>query len=188
MITLFQLWLPILLSAVGVFVASSVLHMALKFWHQADYRGFSNENDVAAAIRKGSPAPGIYTLPFCRMEDMQKPETQEKFKQGPVGMFFLRASGAPNMGIGLTQWFLFCLLVSVFAAYLAAVTLTTGMSGMQVARIVGVAAFMAYGFASLPAGIWWGQPWKAVFKDVIDGAIYATITALVFAWLWPVDA
>ncbi len=33
MIALTQLWLPILLSAAAVFIASSVMHMALKFWH-----------------------------------------------------------------------------------------------------------------------------------------------------------
>lgn len=185
MVTLSQLWLPILLSAAGVFVASSILHMLLKFWHTADYRGFSNEDEVAAAIRNGTPSPGIHMLPFCSMEDMGKPETREKFERGPVGMMFVRANGMPNMGITLGQWFGYCLLVSLFAAYIAAATLAAGTEAVQVFRIIGVVGFMTYGFASLPAGIWWGQPWTSVGKDVIDGLIYGLITAAIFAWLWP---
>lgn len=185
MISLAHLWLPILLSAIGVFIASSILHMVLKFWHMPDYHGFSNENEVGAAIRKGNPVPGMYMLPFCKMEDMKKPEAQEKFKQGPVGFMILRTSGMPNMGKSLGLWFVFCLVVSYFAAYVAASTLAGGTAGLQVFRVVGTVAFMAYAFGALPMGIWYGQPWKAVTKDVIDGLIYGLVTGAIFAALWP---
>ena len=52
MVTLAQLWLPILLSSVFVFFASSILHMVLKFWHMPDYSGFSNEDEVAEKVRE----------------------------------------------------------------------------------------------------------------------------------------
>lgn len=180
-----QLWLPILLSAVGVFVASSILHMLLKFWHMPDYRGLANEDEVADALRRGDPAPGMYSLPYCTMENMGTPEMQEKMKRGPVGFLILRSPGLPNMGAFLGMWFVFCLVVSLFAGYLGAATLATGTAGEQVFRVTGTAAFMAYGFSSIPVGIWWGQPWRAVFKDVIDGLIYALVTGALFAWLWP---
>jgi len=144
MISLAHLWLPILLSAVGVFIVSSILHMVLKFWHMPDYHGFSNENEVAAAMRKGNPTPGMYMLPFCKMEDMKKPEAQEKFKQGPVAFMILRPNGTPNTGKNLAQWFLFYLVVSCFAAYIAVSTLATGTAGLQVFRVVGTMGFMAY--------------------------------------------
>ena len=38
-----QLWMPIVLSAVLVFAASSLIHMVLK-WHNADYRPLANED------------------------------------------------------------------------------------------------------------------------------------------------
>jgi len=185
MVMLTQLWLPILLSAVGVFIASSILHMLLKFWHMPDYHGFSNEEEVGAAMRKGNPAPGMYMIPFCKMEDMKKPETQEKFKTGPVGMFILRPSGQMAMGKSLGQWFAFCLVVALFAGYIGASTLAAGTDAMQVLRVVATAAFMAFGFSSLPMGIWYGQPWGAVSKDIIDGLIYGLVTGAVFASLWP---
>lgn len=180
-----QLWLPILLSAVGVFIASSILHMLLKFWHMPDYHGFANEDDVREAIRRHNPKPGMYALPHCRMEDMQTPETREKFAQGPVGLVFLRANGMVNMGLNLALWFGFCVLVSLFAALIAGHALPAGASGKSVFHVVGLACLMAYGFGSLPMGIWWGQPWSAVAKDVVDGLIYAVVTAAVFTWLWP---
>lgn len=185
MTSLMQLWLPILLSALGVFIASSLLHMVLKFWHMPDYHGLSNEDEVGAAIRKGNPAPGMYVLPFCKMEDMKKPEVQEKFKKGPVAFMILRPNGMMNMGASLGQWFVFCLLTSFFCAYLAGSALAAGTDPLQVCRIVGTAAFLAYSFGVIPEGIWWGHPWKSVFKMVIDGLIYGLVTGFVFAWLWP---
>src|SRR5258708_1008766 len=59
MVSLTQLWLPIVLSAVFVFIASSVIHMVLQ-WHKPFYKGFANEADVRAALGKSMSAPGIY--------------------------------------------------------------------------------------------------------------------------------
>ncbi|MBS0486126.1 MAG: hypothetical protein JSS13_02190, partial [Proteobacteria bacterium] len=56
---------------------------------------------------------------------------------------------------------------------------------LHVFQIVGTAAFMGFAFGSLPMGIWWGQPWGAVAKDMIDGLIYASITAGTFGCFWP---
>jgi hypothetical protein len=185
MISLAHLWLPILLSAVGVFIVSSIIHMFLKFWHSPDYRGFSNDDEVRAAIRNGNPMPGMYMLPKCEMADMKKPEIQEKFKQGPVGIVVLRPNGMINMGSNLFQWFIFCLLVSYFCAYVGGSVLVAGTAGTQVYQVTGTAAIMVYALGVLPTGIWGGQPWKVVAKAVIDGIIYGLVTGAVFAWLWP---
>lgn len=185
MVPLTHLWLPTLISAGGVFIASSVLHMVLKFWHVPDCGRFANEDEVGNAIRHGNPAPGMYIMPYCRAQDMRKAETVEKFKRGPVGILFLRPNQPINMARSLVHWLVFCLVVSLFAAYVAGATLPPGTAWLQVFRIGCTVAFMTYGFASIPAGIWWGQPWKTVAKDVVDGVIYGLVTGMVFAWLWP---
>lgn len=185
MVTLMQLWLPILLSAVFAFIASSILHMVLKFWHMPDYHGFFNEDEVRAALRKGNAAPGMYMLPFCKMEEMKQPTAQAKFIEGPVGFLILRANVMPNMGKSLGLWFVFCLIVALFAGYIAQHALLIGAPYLHVFQIVGTAAFMGFAFGSLPMGIWWGQPWRAVAKDMIDGLIYALITAGTFGCFWP---
>jgi hypothetical protein len=180
-----SLWLPIVLSGVFVFIASALINMLFKFWHAPDYRGFTNEDEIRAAIRSGNPAaPGQYALPYCRPEAMKDPAMQEKFKQGPVGMVYLRRSGVMNMSASLLQWFLFCLLVSLFCALIALV-LPAGADRHQVFHTVALAALMGHAFGCFTDGIWRGLPWKAAFKYMLDGVIYAVITGATFMWLWP---
>lgn len=185
MVSLAQLWLPIVLSGVFVFIASSILHMVLRFWHAPECKGFSNEDEVAAALRKGNAGAGLYMIPYCSPEAMKDPATQEKLKSGPVGVIFMRKPGAMNMGAFLGQWFAFCLLVSLFCALLGVHVLATGAPHAHVFHLFGLAALMAYAFGVIPDAIWWGHPWASAIKHIIDGAIYAVITGLTFAWLWP---
>ena len=185
MVSLSALWLPILVSAVLVFVASSILHMVLKY-HNVDYRKFSNEDEVRTAINKGNPAPGQYMLLYMSGPDaMKDPAMMEKFKQGPVGMAFLRKPGAMNMGGFLGQWFLWLLIVSFFVAYVAAHTIAAGAPYLVVFRVVGAVGFLAYAGAKGQSAIWQGEPWSATIKDIIDGLIYGCVTAGTFGWLWP---
>ena len=184
-VSLFQLWIPILLSAVCVFAASSLIHMVLK-WHASDYRALSNEDEVRAAIRKGTPAPGQYVLPHCAdMKDMAKPDMQQKFKDGPVGFLMINPSGVPVMGAALAKWFAFTVLVAFTAAYLASRTLAPGTHYLQVFRVVGAVSFLAYGFGSIPMAIWMGKPWGSAIKDLADALIYGMLSAGIFGWLWP---
>jgi hypothetical protein len=186
MALLAHLWLPIVLSAVFVFIASSVINMFLKFWHAPDYKGFSNEDDVAAAIRKGNPSAGAYQLPYCSSpEAMKQPQMAEKFKNGPVGMVFLRKPGPMNIGSFLGQWFAFCLLVTFFCALVAVHVFGPGAESARIFHVVGLIALMTFSFGGIPDAIWWSHPWGSTLKYVVDGLIYALITGATFAWLWP---
>jgi hypothetical protein len=180
-----QLWLPILLSGVFVFIASSILHMVLRFWHAPDCKGFTNEDEVGAAMRKGNASAGLYMMPYCTPEAMKDPATAEKFKTGPVAVIYLRKPGPMNMGAFLGQWFVFCLLVSFFCALLAVHALPAGAPHEHVFHLLGLAALLGYAFGVIPDAIWWGHPWRSAIKHIIDGVIYAVITGLTFAWLWP---
>ncbi len=180
-----ELWIPIVLSAVLVFVASSLIHMVIK-WHNSDYRKLSNEDDVRAAIRAGGATPGQYGVPYCTdMKDMASPEMQKKFAEGPVAFVTLRAPGPPKMGAALGLWFVYILAIGVIAAYVAKHALPAGATFNQVLRIVGTLSFVAYTGGSIQYGIWMGKPWSSVMRDVLDGIIYAAITGAVFGWLWP---
>src|SRR5215467_3012441 len=121
-VSLAALWLPILLSAVIVFVVSSIIHMALPI-HKNDYRKLPDEDKVADALRTTGVTPGpTYILPHCDHKNMKSPEVVEKFKRGPVGLITIRPSGAPSMGKFLVQWFVYCIVVGIFAACVAAGT------------------------------------------------------------------
>ena len=79
--SILDLWLPILVSGVICFVASSVIWVVIK-WHNSDYKKADREDDVRAAL-KGS-APGFYVLPYCiDFKEMEKPEVRQKFDDGP---------------------------------------------------------------------------------------------------------
>ena len=180
-----QLWIPILASAVLVFVASSLIHMVFK-WHNPDFRKLANEDEVRAVLRAGGSAPGEYMIPHCGdMKDMKNPQFVKKFEEGPVGMLTLRPNGAPKMGGALGMWFVYTLVISGIAAYVASKTLIGEVNFLQVCRVVSALAFLAYAGGSVQAGIWMGKPWGSVAKDLLDGAIYAAITAMTFAWWWP---
>lgn len=172
--------IAILVAAVGVFVASSLIHMVLK-WHNSGYLSFGNEAEVLAAIGKGKPAPGQYVLPYCAdMKQMQSPEMQKKFIDGPVGIVFIRENGAPNMGKHLGQWFGVCLAVSAAVACLCAASIPGAVT-----RVAAVSSFFAYGTGWAINAIWDSRTWKTAFVHLADAAIYAAVTAASFALLWP---
>ena len=130
-VSLGALWLPIILSAVLVFVASSIIHMVLGY-HQRDYTPLPNEDAVRAAIRSGNPPPKQYIFPYCaNPKEMSSPEMQRKYVEGPVGVLNLRPAGVPGMGPSLGQWFVFTLVVSFFVAYVACHALPAGSALSQ---------------------------------------------------------
>jgi hypothetical protein len=183
-VALAALWLPILLSAVIVFVASAIMHMVLPY-HRSDYNQLPDEEKMLTSLRPSNLKRGIYVFPYCLPKDMKTPAAIEKYKQGPVGFLTIVPSGPPAMSTYLVQWFLFCVLVNFFVAYLTAHTVAAGSNYLAVFRVAGTAAFLAYGLGHLTNGIWRGHTWSATIKEVIDGLIYGLLTAGTFGWLWP---
>ncbi len=184
MVPLTALWLPILLAAVIVFVASSIMHMVLSY-HRSDYRKLPEEEKALASLRVLGLTRGLYIFPFGTHKDMNTPAMTEKYKQGPVGMMTIFPSAPPVMPKFLGQWIAFCLVIGIFVAYLTGRTVAPGANYLQVFRVAGTAAFLAYGLGNLSNGIWKGQPWGMTIKEVFDGLIYALLTAGAFGWLWP---
>jgi hypothetical protein len=185
MISLTALWLPILLSAVIVFVASSLIHMVLP-WHKSDYPKVANEDKLMDAVRPLAVPPGDYMVPRpASMQDMKSPEFAEKMKKGPVMMLTVFPSGPTSMGRNLGMWFVFCLVISFFAAYIASRALHPGAQYLEVFRFAGATAFIGYSAALWPMSIWYRRAWSITIKSTIDGLIYGMLTAGTFGWLWP---
>jgi len=185
MVSFASLWLPIVLSAIVVFVVSSIIHMVLRY-HKGDYSSVPNEEDVLASMRTAGVGPGDYMFPFATgPKDLENPEIKERWALGPVGTMTVRPNGPPAMGKYLVLWFVYSLVVSFFAAYRASRTMAAGTHYLQVFRVVGVATFMAYSFAHFSEGIWKGQGWGITFKHIFDGLLYGLFTAGIFGWLWP---
>jgi hypothetical protein len=109
----------------------------------------------------------------------------EKLNRGPVGLLTVLPNGPIAMGKSLVQWFVYSLIVSLFAAYVASMTLPRGAEYMQVFRVTSTVAILGYGVSQMEHSIWRGQSWGVTVKFVIDGVIYGLVTAGFFAWLWP---
>ncbi len=180
-----DLILPILVSAAFVFIASSVIHMVLQL-HKADYRRLSNEDEVCAAIRKGSPAPAQYVFPHCLdQKELASPEMARKFEQGPVGVLYVRPNGMTKLGPFLGQWVAYTVLIGIVVAYLARITVGPDGSFGHVFRVVSLGAWLAYAWQGPSDSIWKGKPWAITLRGFGDGLVYALITGATFAWLWP---
>jgi hypothetical protein len=185
MTSLLELWLPILVSAVFVFIASSIIHTALP-WHKSDYPKIPNEDKVMDSLRPLAIPPGDYMVPRCaNQKDMKSPEFQEKLKKGPVMVVTVFPSNAFSMGRNLGLWFVYCIVVSVFAAYIAGRALPHGTHYPQVFRFAGAIAFIGYSLALWQLSIWYRRAWSTTIKSTFDGLIYAGLTAGTFGWLWP---
>lgn len=119
------------------------------------------------------------------MEDMKSAAFNEKLQKGPVVIMTVLPNGNTGMTANLIQWFLFSLVIGVFAAYVAGRALTAEASYLQVFRYVGVTSFLAYSGALWQMSIWYKRSWMITFKSTVDGLVYAFFTAGVFGWLWP---
>lgn len=185
MTQLTSLWLPILLSAVIVFVASSIIHMLLP-WHKGDYRKVPDQDKVQDALRPFSIPPGDYMLPCpSTSQEMRTPEFQERVNKGPVMVLTVMPNRMMPIGKNLVNWFIYSAVVSLFAAYVAGRALPVGAPYLHVFRFVGTAAFLGYSAALWQMSIWYRRSWSTTIKSTIDGLIYALLSAGMFGWLWP---
>lgn len=185
MVTLMSLGIPIVLSAVLVFVVSSVVHMVFTY-HRNDYRQLPAEDAVRDALRPFAIPPGDYAVPYAgTAAAMKDPVYNEKLTAGPVFMATFHPSGPFSMGKNLVQWFLYSVIISLFAAYLASRTLPAGAEYLSVFRVTGTVAFAGYALGHMQQSIWYARDWGVTARSMFDGLLYALVTAGVFGWRWP---
>lgn len=138
------------------------------------------------ALRKFNIPPGEYVMPRAgTMKDMSTPEFIEKAERGPVALMTVMPSGPPAMGASLVQWFVYCVVVGVFAAYIAGRALGPGAEYLDVFRFAGTTAFAGYALALWQNSIWYKRAWSTTLKSTVDGLVYALVTAGTLGWLWP---
>jgi hypothetical protein len=183
MVALSSLLLPILLSAVAVFILGFLIHMLLKY-HANDFPAVPDQDAVMDAMRKFNIAPGDYMMPRAAdMKEMKTPAFEEKFKKGPVIWMTVLPNGSMGMGKYMVQWFIYCLVVGAFTAFV--VSRTQGPGGEQVMLLASVVSFMGYSLAYWPSSIWYRRKWSTTIKNTFDGALSGIVTGAVFALMWP---
>ena len=182
MVPLSMLWLPILVASVVVFIASAILWMALPFWHSKDYGKVANEKPIVDAL--AGEKSGQYIVPSMDWGKMT-PEARAEAQKWPLALMFVRNPAAFSFPKTLGLYFVFMVCVTILVAYITGRTRPVGANYLEVFRIAGATAFIAYGLRGFPDSIWYGKPWKVTFKEVIDGLLFGLLTGGVFGWLWP---
>ena len=135
MVGLSALWMPILVSAVFVFITLMIIHM-IPGWHQSDMQAVPGEDEVMAMLRSLNVQPGEYRFPYGNTtKEMEAPGFVEKMKAGPVGTMTIRPSGELPFGKMMGQWFVYSLLIAVLAAYVTGRTRGPRAPFLEVFRV-----------------------------------------------------
>lgn len=185
MVSLAQLWLPILLSTVAVFFLSFLMWMVFPH-HRSDWKSLPKEDDTLDSMRSSGLEEGQYSFPFCSgAEQMKDPEWIKKFEQGPSGFLIVRPSGQINMGKNMLISSAFNLVVSVLVAYVATISMTPASSGGDVFRMTATVATLGYAGALGWGAIWFSRTWNSTLKEMFDGLVYGLATGALFLAFWP---
>ncbi len=137
-------------------------------------------------LRKYNIPPGEYVIPRAESsKEMSSPAYLDKTKKGPVALMTVMESGPPKMGMSLLLWFLYAIVVGIFAAYISGRALGPGADYLAIFRFTGATAFIGYTLALWQNSIWFKRKWSTNLKNTFDGLIYALFTAGTFGWLWP---
>jgi hypothetical protein len=185
MTTLDLLWLPIILSSIAVFFVSAAINMA-PLWHKNDFPKLKDQDAIMDALRPFTIPPGEYLVPRADAAERRSPEYLEKLKSQTVMIITVWKYGTVPMGATFVYWLLYTTVMSIFAAYIAGRALPPGAEYLSVFRFAGATAFLGYSAALWQFTIWYSRPWKSSLKMTFDGLIYASLTAGMFGWLWPV--
>src|SRR5688572_30444865 len=168
MVPLSALWLPILLSAVIVFLVSSVIHMASP-WHKNDYPRVPDEEAFRTAVGPLAIPPGEYMVPRpATRADMQSAEFLARRKSGPNVILTVLPNPPWGMGKHLALWFAYLVVVAIFAGYIAGRALPPASDYLEAFRFTGTTAFIGFAVALWQMPIWYGRSWSTTIKATVD--------------------
>jgi hypothetical protein len=186
-VSVLDLWLPIVLAAVAIFIYSFLANVVSPH-HKGDWKELPNEDGMLEAVRGADIPAGQYMFPYCHMKDFKDPAVKARYEKGPHGIL-IRWPGAANMPKNLVLTFIYYLVVGACVAYAA----TLAFNGrpaepafMDAFRCTGAVAMFAYCLGCIPGTIWFGYSWRSTWMYIIDGLISGAVTGVFFAWLWPV--
>jgi hypothetical protein len=179
--SIIDLWLPILVSSVLIWIVSALIWTVLP-WHKNDFSKVDDEEGARAAL--SGLSPGFYNVPHCvDQKALKDPATQQKFKDGPLAFIAILPNGMPPMGRNMALSFLNGVFICVLCAYFVTRTVDPNASYLAVFRIAGTVTWVAYGVAYIQDSIWFGRPWSITMKSLIDALIYGLLAGGVFGWL-----
>ena len=179
-----SLLLPIVVSAVAVFVLTMIIHMTP--WHRRDALKLPDEDGVMQALRPFNIPPNDYVVPHPGSgAEMQSPQYDAKRAAGPVMWVTVVPSGPWNIGKIMGGWFLFAVVVSASIACVVATIVPRGGDTHVVFRYVAVITFLTYAMGAVPMSIWYDRKWSTTLRNAVDSLLYALATGWIFSMMWP---
>jgi hypothetical protein len=185
MVPFLQILIPVVASAIAVFIASSISHMVLPH-HRNDFTKIPSEDEVMDAMRKFSPPHGDYIIPCPTGPNaMKDPAYLAKVEKGPIMVMTVMPNRFGEMGKLLGIWFFYLLVVMALAGHATSRVVGIGAPNRDVFHTIFLFVFAAMGLALMQNSIWYARKWSTTFKSLIDSAVYAAIAGGIFLWLWP---
>jgi hypothetical protein len=179
-----SLLLPIVVSAVAVFVLTLVIHMTP--WHKPDYVRLPDEDGVMGALRPFNIPPDDYAAPHPGTgEYMKSPEYDARRAGGPVMFMTVLPSGPWNIGKIMGAWFLFTVIVAASVAAVVGTVVPPGASRHAVFHHIAIITFLIYALGPVPMSIWYNRKWSTTFKNLLDSLLCALATGWIFSMMWP---
>jgi hypothetical protein len=184
MIPFIQLLVPVVLSAIALFVASAIAHTALPH-HRSDFAKIPSEDEVMESMRRFSPPTGDYLIPSPPGRAMKDPEYLAKVEKGPIMVLTVMPNRFGDMGKLLAVWFVYLLIVMSIAAHATSRVLGFGAPARDVFHTIFLIVFSATGLALVQNSVWYARKWSSTFKSLLDSVVYGAIAAGIFVWFWP---
>lgn len=180
-----ELWLPIVVSTVVVFILS-FLAWAVIGHHKADMKRAPDQDALLAKVRELGLGDGVWVFPQPEAgADCKSAEVKKLFDEGPWGM--LQLWPKPNMGLNMLKSVVIVGVLTVFVAYLSSLALAgePDPGFMRVFRVAGAAAVLGHCFGGMVNDVWFAKPARFVVLDFIDKLVFGLATGAVFALMWP---
>jgi hypothetical protein len=178
--SVFDLWLPILLSGLATHVISTLAWMVLPH-HKPDWKKLPVEDEFQDWLDEKGVSPDQYLFPHTHDPKEMKSDSFKQ-KQGKCRGMLVLWSTPPNMGVNIAQTLAFFFVAAFLIAYVASLGLSKGASFLDVFRFVTTVALLTYCAGQFP-GVFWFR--RRVAMDLLDGVAHAVATGLIFAMLWP---
>ncbi len=175
-----QLWLPILLSGLATHIYSTLAWMLLPH-HKPEWNRLPVEQELLELLNRHQVPPNQYMFPFAANgNEAGTPEF--KTRQACSGML-IRWATPLNMGAAIGKTLAFFMVAAACIGYLAGLAIPTpSADAAHVFRVVGTTGILTHCFAHFPHVFWFR---RRIAMEVLDGIIFAMITAGIFAALWP---
>lgn len=177
--SVFELWLPIVIGGFLVHVASFLAWVVLPH-HKPEWRKLDAEDDLIDLIDSKNIPTGQYIFPFAMGPEAETEEHKQKAAKCR-GMLVLWPH-VPSMGVNISLTLAYFLAVTFVIGYLASLALAPGAKAMDVFQVAFTAAFLTHVAGGLQQVIWFR---RKVLMEVLDGLAYSIITGLAFALMWP---